>query len=90
MRPVTHKEVKEVEYYRFTSNDRLFLDANIWLLFYGPQIPRDTWVDIYSQAFARILAAQSPIYIDVLIVSEFINTYARQKWQLIAPRSSAI
>lgn len=82
---MTHKEVKEVKNYRFTSRDKLFLDANIWLFFFGPQNPRNYWVDVYSRAFARILTAQSPIYIDVLIVSEFINTYARQKWQLVAP-----
>lgn len=82
---MTHKEVKDVENYSFTSRDNLFLDANIWLLFYGPQIPRDHRVDVYSRAFASILDAQSTIYIDVLIVSEFINTYARQKWQLVAP-----
>ena len=36
----------------------------------------------YSSALRRILEAQSHIYIDVLVVSEFINTYARLKWQL--------
>ncbi|MXY92901.1 MAG: PIN domain-containing protein [Caldilineaceae bacterium SB0664_bin_27] len=82
---VTHKEVRDVEYYRFTSRDKLFLDANIWLLFFGPQRPSDHLVNVYSRAFASILKAQSTIYIDVLIVSEFINTYARQKWQLVAP-----
>lgn len=82
---MTYKEVKDVEKYNFTSRDNLFLDANIWLLFYGPQVPRDHRVDVYSRAFANILDAQSTIFIDVLIVSEFINTYARQKWQLEAP-----
>jgi predicted nucleic acid-binding protein len=42
-------------------------------------------VAVYSQALAKIFAAQSRIYIDVLIVSEFINTYARLKWKLVAP-----
>lgn len=82
---VTHKAVKNVEQYHFTSGDNLFLDANIWLLFYGPQSPRSHWVDVYSRAFSNILGAQSTIFIDVLIVSEFINTYARQKWKLEAP-----
>lgn len=83
---MTHKEARDVENYRFTSRDNLFLDANIWLLFFGPQRPSDHLVDVYSRAFASILKAQSTIYIDVLIVSEFINTYARQKWKLLAPK----
>ncbi len=35
-----------------------------------------------------MLAAQSRIYIDVLIVSEFINTYARLQWRILAPSYS--
>jgi predicted nucleic acid-binding protein len=34
-----------------------------------------------------MLTAQSRIYIDVLIVSEFMNTYARLKWKLLSPSS---
>ena len=80
-----HKAMS-VNNYIFTSEDKLFLDANIWLYIYGPQKPRGFWTNIYSQALARILAAKSHIYIDVLIVSEFINVYARQKWRLVAPQ----
>jgi predicted nucleic acid-binding protein len=42
-------------------------------------------VDIYSKAFNKILNAKSHIYIDALIVSEFINRYARMKGELILP-----
>ena len=63
----------------------MLLDANIWLLVYGPQKPGDRRVAVYSQALAKILAAKSRIYIDVLIVSEFINSYARLKWRLLSP-----
>ena len=75
-----------VNNYNFTSEDKLFLDANIWLYIYGPQKPRGYWTNIYSQALARILTAKSHIFIDVLIVSEFINVYARQKFDLVAPK----
>lgn len=69
--------------YNFTPDDELLLDTNIWLFIYGPQKPEDARVMIYSQAFAKILAAHCKIYIDVLIVSEFINTYARIKWDVL-------
>ena len=74
-----------VENYEFGPRDELFLDANIWLYVYAPQKPVDPEVGIYSQTLKRILDAQSRVFIDVLVVSEFINTYARIKWRLVAP-----
>ncbi|RJP58800.1 MAG: PIN domain-containing protein [Deltaproteobacteria bacterium] len=81
---MTHK-AEPITSYTFTSADELLLDTNVWLLVYGPQKPGDIKVATYSQALAKILAAQCRIYIDVLIVSEFINAYARMKWKLVAP-----
>ncbi len=81
---MTHKALALTSY-DFKPEDELLLDTNIWLFIYGPQKPGNLRVATYSQAFAKILAAQSRIYIDVLIVSEFINTIARLRWKLIAP-----
>ena len=81
---MAHK-AEAVASYNFNPADKLLLDTNIWLLVYGPQKPGDKRVAVYSQALSKILTAQSRIYIDVLIVSEFINTYARSKWKLVAP-----
>ncbi len=78
--------VEEIATYEFKSSEALLLDANIWLFVYGPQKPRDNKVEVYSEALARILAAETRIYIDVLIVSEFINAYARMQYNLL-PRS---
>ena len=81
---MAHKAV-EVRHYNFTPQDKLFLDANIWFYLYGPQKPGNHWVRIYSTVFGSILNAKSRIYIDVLVVSEFINTYARLQWKLVVP-----
>jgi len=80
---------EEISTYDFKFSEALLLDANIWLFVYGPQKPTatDTKVAAYSEALAKILAAKSCIYIDVLIVSEFVNTYARLKWNLL-PKST--
>lgn len=83
MTVMTHR-VEEIASYAFKSSDELLLDTNVWMFIYGPQKPGDTKVATYSQALAKILTAQSRIYIDVLIVSEFINTYARVKWKLLS------
>ena len=71
----------DIRYYNFTVQDKLFLDANIWLYLYGPPKPRSYWRPIYASVFNRMLRAKSRIYIDVLVVSEFINAYARLKWR---------
>lgn len=73
-----HKSVKK---YNFKRHDKLFLDANIWLYLYAPQKPQAYWVKIYSEVFRRILKAGSKIHTDVLVVAEFVNRYARSKWQ---------
>lgn len=69
--------------YQFSSRDELLFDANIWLFLHGP-VPNQAGVKRigdYSTAFKKILVAGCRIFIDVLIVSEFINTYARLQWK---------
>ena len=78
---MNHK-AERVSRYGFTSQDNLFLDANIWLYLYGPQPPTSYWVKVYSEVFDRILEAESNVYIDVLVVSEFLNRWARQECEL--------
>lgn len=73
-------KAEEISRYEFTPTDKYLLDTNVWMLVCGPQKPGDKRVEVYSQALNKILAAQSRIYIDVLIVSEFINAYARLKF----------
>ena len=77
--------IQAVGLYTFTHRDKLFLDANIWLYLFGPEDRRNHWNQIYSQVFNRILDANSQVYIDVLVVSEFINAYARMKQKIVAP-----
>jgi len=75
-----------IDTYHFKPEDELFIDANVWLYFFGPQKPIDSRVATYSQALKKILSAKSKIYIDVLIVSEYMNTYARIKKNIVAPK----
>ena len=81
VKKVNHK-AERISRYHFTSQHKLFLDANIWLYLYGPKEHSSYWVEVYSEAFNRILKAESDVYIDVLIVSEFINRFARDEWEL--------
>ena len=76
-----------VHNYNFTSNDKLFLDTNIWLYLFGPRREAYPNMEIYSNVFKRVVNARCQIYIDVVVVSEFINAYARMRWQFIAPHT---
>ena len=80
---MSYKAVR-VSDHDFTHQDRLFLDTDIWFYLYGPKGSRRRWVQLYSNIFNRILSAKSKIYIDVLVLSEFINTYSRTQWKFVA------
>jgi len=81
------QNAEEIGQYPFKADDELLLDANVWFFLYGPHSPNDSRVAVYSRALANILAAKSRIYIDVLIISEFVNRYARLKHSLLIRRS---
>jgi len=75
--------VYSIENYKFTPKDRLFIDANVWIDIYGPFKPDNSRVSIYSNALHRIHHAQCPVYLDVLVLSEFINRVARIHFELV-------
>ena len=77
------QNAEEIGQYAFKADDELLLDANVWFFLYGPQKPGDLRAAAYSRALASILAAKSRIYIDVLIISEFVNRYARLKHSIL-------
>jgi predicted nucleic acid-binding protein len=79
--------VQDITSCAFSDSDRLLLDANVWMFVHGPNKPGDNRVAVYSRALAKILAARSAIHIDVLVLSEFINRYARLRHNIL--RSSA-
>ncbi|HLF90427.1 MAG TPA: hypothetical protein VI451_15875, partial [Anaerolineales bacterium] len=80
----------KISSYGFTINDNLLFDANVWLDIYGPQGNPGSWrTQVYSKALADALNAKSSIYMDVLILSEFVNRYARLEHALLQTRGAA-
>ena len=80
MSPMSRDSIS-VERYDFRPTDDVFLDANIWLFIYGPPQDRGK-TEVYSAALHRLLEARSRLFVDVLVLSEVINSYARIRWQL--------
>jgi len=79
----------DITAYTFTSFDRLLLDANVWMFVHGPTAPGDRRAAVYSRALARILAANSTVHADVLVLSEFINRYARLRHTILQSTAGA-
>jgi len=80
---------QDINNYRFSKTDKLFLDANIWLYVYGPQGgSNDFKTHIYSKALGHAMQAQSQILIDVLVISEYINRFARLEYDIQFPDKS--
>jgi len=73
-----------VDQYQYSGKESLLFDANVWLFIFGPQYsPRDPKVTGYSVGLKKILAAKASVFIDVLILSEFINAWARFTYNTI-------
>ncbi|MCQ1535571.1 PIN domain-containing protein [Methanosarcina sp. KYL-1] len=70
-------KVHSVEGYDFSREQLFFFDTNIWLYIYGPIGFSDPRSDLYSRVLKEIRASNSSIYINCLIISEFINAFAR-------------
>ena len=67
-----------VDQYNYSGKEALLFDTNVWLLIFGPQYSvNDPRTARYSLGFKKILAAKACIFIDALILSEFINRWAR-------------
>lgn len=75
-------QVKSIKNYNFNNSDRLCLDTNVWIYVFCPQKPHDPLVEVYSKAFRSILETEGHIYINSLIISEFINRSAKFHFDL--------
>jgi len=72
----------DIAKYSFCNGDMLLFDANVWLRIHGPNKPGDWKVAVYSSAYAQILLANAKIIVEVLVLSEFVNRYARLRHDL--------
>jgi len=73
----------QISTYAFGPGEEFLLDTNVWFLVYGPGRPHDVRVAVYSRALKQMLAANCAIYVEVLILSEYMNAYARLKHNLL-------
>lgn len=70
----------DIRTHTFAADDRLMLDTNVWLSIYGPDPTRRRRCAHYQNAFRRMREAKSQLHLDVLVLSEFINAWARLEY----------
>ncbi len=62
----------------FAATDQVLLDANVWLYLNGPAAATGSWAVIaYAAVYAKLLIAKTQLFLDVLVLGEFVNRYAR-------------
>lgn len=65
--------------YKINSSDNVFLDTNILIFLFSPDFvsSKEYQVDRYSKIFEKLIENNSSIYINSLVVSEFLNRCLR-------------
>ena len=86
---ISKNKAVQIQGYTFSPADRLFFDANIWLLLYAPQDSNDWRIKVYSKALVQAMVAKCPIYVDVLVISEYINRHTRLEHKLLYENGQA-
>src|SRR5580765_1890099 len=83
-------KAQRIEKYSFSTKDCLLLDANIWIFLYCPHGDLTAYQPkVYSDAFKRILAAESKIFVSSTILGEFIYRYCRLAHELLLAKNAA-
>lgn len=78
-------QISDIKKYTFHEGDSFLFDANIWMLIYGPIANKDGRTEVYSAALRDIRKNNCLIFIDVLILSEFINAFSRFEFNQLDP-----
>jgi predicted nucleic acid-binding protein len=73
-----------------SAGSKCFFDTNVWLLVHGPYAdPNDQRTREYSKFLKNILENEGVIYIDQLVVAEFINAYIRIRYRVLLATGEA-
>lgn len=75
----------DIRHHRFNASDRLLVDANVWMFVHGPLPCPSRLSDAYSKALLQMRASKCQVFIDILILSEFVNRFARIEFDQTSP-----
>lgn len=67
-----------IDQHTFHAGDKLLFDTNVWVFIYGAQYRTpDKRARLYSAAYKRVVEVGCRIFIDAIILSEFVNVLSR-------------
>jgi predicted nucleic acid-binding protein len=76
----------DARHHPFSAGDQILPDANIWVYLFGPASATvSPVVGSYSAVLNNALKAQCRLFLDVLVLGEFINRYARMEANRLQP-----
>jgi len=82
---VTITVISNIEKYAFRETDNFLLDTNILLSVYGPNANQERYTQAYSDALMKMRVCGCKIFIDALVLSEFINRFAHWNYDQLPP-----
>jgi predicted nucleic acid-binding protein len=74
----------------FSKEERVLVDANVWLYLFGPKPPNSSSTRSYSAVLKALQTAGTQLFLDVLVLSEFVNRYVRDQHRVMAVPGAAI
>ncbi len=81
-------EIHDARTHTFYSQDEVLFDANVWFYLEGPPGQHEELVEIYSGLLDRLQARGAALVTAPLVLSEFVNRYARIEYNAWSQRSS--
>jgi predicted nucleic acid-binding protein len=78
--------IHNIASYSFNKNESFLIDANIWMYIHHPRYSNYFECRTYSIALRRILQSNCNILLDVLVISEFINSWVKYEYNLTNER----
>lgn len=76
-----NSSIHDVTQFQFSSEVRLFIDTNVWILLHAPSYRADSRVLVYTEAWRRALAAGSQVFATPYLVAEFVKAYSINAWR---------
>ena len=71
----------DIRSYSFDRSISYFIDANVWYLIFSPTRP-DARLAIYREGWERVRRSGAKVFVDALVISEIVNTWARHEFRL--------
>lgn len=82
--------IKDIKIHRFSERDTFLLDANVLLSVYGPNANKEAYTSFYSDALVKMRTSKCNIFIDTLILSEFVNRFAHWAFDQLPPEEKPL